>query len=85
MFSPPISEEAIKNVFHQVRKHFTAKPKIAIAGFKEAGKTSLFTVLYGEDAEKLLRLLGMLEDLDDVQEVFSNADFPDELLQQQAG
>jgi small GTP-binding protein len=53
MFSPPISEEAIKNVFHQVRKHFTAKPKIAIAGFKEAGKTSLFTVLYSEDAEKV--------------------------------
>jgi len=39
----------------------------------------------GEDAEKLLRLLEMLEDLDDVQEVFSNADFPEELLQQQAG
>jgi len=41
--------------------------------------------LSGEEAEKLLRLLDMLEDLDDVQEVFSNADFPDELLQQQAG
>ena len=41
--------------------------------------------LSGDDAEKLLRLLDMLEDLDDVQEVFSNADFPDELLQQQAG
>jgi YebC/PmpR family DNA-binding regulatory protein len=38
----------------------------------------------GEDAEKLLRLLDMLEDLDDVQEVFSNADFPDELLQREA-
>ncbi|MGW8248386.1 MAG: YebC/PmpR family DNA-binding transcriptional regulator [Acidiferrobacterales bacterium] len=41
--------------------------------------------LSGDDAEKLLRLLDTLEDLDDVQEVFSNADFPDELLQQQAG
>ena len=40
-------------MFDQVRKHFTAKPKIAIAGFKEAGKTSLFTVIYGEDAEKV--------------------------------
>ncbi len=39
----------------------------------------------GDDAEKLMHLLEMLEDLDDVQEVFSNADFPDELLQQQAG
>ncbi len=36
----------------------------------------------GEDAEKLLRLLEALEDLDDVQNVFSNADFPEELLKQ---
>ncbi|MEJ2059152.1 MAG: YebC/PmpR family DNA-binding transcriptional regulator [Gammaproteobacteria bacterium] len=34
-----------------------------------------------EDAEKLLRLLDMLEDLDDVQNVYSNADFPDEVLE----
>ncbi|NND64496.1 MAG: YebC/PmpR family DNA-binding transcriptional regulator, partial [Gammaproteobacteria bacterium] len=32
------------------------------------------------DAEKLLRLLENLEDLDDVQEVYSNADFPEDLL-----
>lgn len=36
----------------------------------------------GEDAEKLLRLLEALEELDDVQNVFSNADFPEELLKQ---
>jgi len=36
----------------------------------------------GDDAEKLLRLLETLEDLDDVQNVFSNADFPEELLKQ---
>ena len=53
MFSPPVSEEALKNVFEQVRKRFTTRPKIAIAGFKEAGKTSLFTALYGEDAENV--------------------------------
>ena len=34
----------------------------------------------GEDAEKLLKLLEALEDLEDVQNVFSNADFPEELL-----
>jgi transcriptional/translational regulatory protein YebC/TACO1 len=34
----------------------------------------------GEEAEKLMKLLDALEDLDDVQNVFSNADFPDELL-----
>jgi YebC/PmpR family DNA-binding regulatory protein len=34
----------------------------------------------GTDAEELLKLLGALEDLDDVQGVHSNADIPDELL-----
>ena len=33
------------------------------------------------DAEKILRLLDALEDLDDVQNVYSNADFPDEVMQ----
>ncbi|MFP4154831.1 MAG: YebC/PmpR family DNA-binding transcriptional regulator [Halothiobacillaceae bacterium] len=32
----------------------------------------------GEVAERLVRLIDMLEDLDDVQEVFHNADIPDE-------
>ncbi len=31
-----------------------------------------------KDAEKILRLLDVLEDLDDVQNVYSNADFPDQ-------
>jgi len=34
----------------------------------------------GEDAERMLRLLEALEDLDDVQHVYSNADFPEALL-----
>jgi YebC/PmpR family DNA-binding regulatory protein len=33
-----------------------------------------------EDAEKMLQLQEMLEDLDDVQDVYSNANIPDELL-----
>lgn len=33
-----------------------------------------------DDAEKLLRLLDMLEDLDDVQNVYSNADIPEDVL-----
>ena len=36
----------------------------------------------GDDAERVLELLEVLEDLDDVQNVYSNADFPDELLAQ---
>jgi YebC/PmpR family DNA-binding regulatory protein len=33
-----------------------------------------------EDAEKAIRLVDMLEDLDDVQNVYTNADFSDEVL-----
>lgn len=35
-----------------------------------------------EDAEKVMRLIDKLEDLDDVQEVYSNADFTDTVLTQ---
>jgi YebC/PmpR family DNA-binding regulatory protein len=38
--------------------------------------------LAGEEAEKTLRLLEALEDLDDVQNVYTNADFPEELAAQ---
>lgn len=34
------------------------------------------------DAEKVLRLVDMLEDLDDVQNVYTNADFSEEVMQQ---
>ncbi|HSP00525.1 MAG TPA: YebC/PmpR family DNA-binding transcriptional regulator [Thioalkalivibrio sp.] len=34
-----------------------------------------------ENAESLLKLLDMLDDLDDVQNVYTNADFPDEVMQ----
>ena len=33
-----------------------------------------------DDGEKVLKILDMLEELDDVQDVYSNADFPDSLL-----
>lgn len=39
--------------------------------------------LTGDDAKKMLELLEALEDLDDVQNVFSNADFPEALLAKQ--
>ena len=35
-----------------------------------------------EGAEKIMRLIDMLEDLDDVQNVYSNADFSDEVMEQ---
>ncbi|MEE8347165.1 MAG: YebC/PmpR family DNA-binding transcriptional regulator, partial [Dehalococcoidia bacterium] len=37
-----------------------------------------------KSATQILRLLDILEDLDDVQKVFSNADFPDSVLMEYA-
>ncbi len=37
-----------------------------------------------EDAARMIKLLDMLEDLDDVQQVYSNAEIPDEILAQLA-
>jgi transcriptional/translational regulatory protein YebC/TACO1 len=36
------------------------------------------TPVSDEDAEKVIRLIDALEELDDVQEVFTNASFPEE-------
>jgi transcriptional/translational regulatory protein YebC/TACO1 len=33
-----------------------------------------------EDAQKMIKLLDLLEDLDDTQNVYSNADIPDDIL-----
>ena len=38
-----------------------------------------------DGAEKVMRLVDMLEDLDDVQNVYSNADFPDDVMEQLQG
>lgn len=42
-------------------------------------------ILDRDDAETMVRLLEMLEELDDVQKVYSNAEIPDEILEQLAG
>ena len=43
-------------------------------------KPTTETVVGEDDAEKIMRLIDTLEDLDDVQEVHTNADFPDDVL-----
>ena len=48
-------------------------------------RANIDVTVAGEDAINLLKLLDVLEDLDDVQYVYSNADIPDELVQQHAG
>ncbi|MFZ5573528.1 MAG: YebC/PmpR family DNA-binding transcriptional regulator [Thermodesulfobacteriota bacterium] len=61
------------------------KAAIAAAGipFETAEITMLpqsTTNLQGKEAEQMIRLMDMLDDCDDVQKVYTNADIPDELV-----
>lgn len=47
-------------------------------------KASLEVELSDDDAEKVMKLIDALEELDDVQDVFTNASFSDSFLEQQA-
>jgi len=44
-------------------------------------RASVTSPLAEKEATSMMKLLEMLEDLDDVQNVYSNADIPDEILQ----
>jgi len=44
-----ISEEALEGIVEEVRRKFSQRPKVAIAGFGKAGKSSLFNAIYGQD------------------------------------
>ena len=48
-------------------------------------RASTAVTVSGENAEAVMELLEALENLDDVQTVYSNADFPDEVLKAMAG
>ena len=63
------------------------KEAMIAAGFEtELAEVSMHpstsTELELADAEKLMRLVDMLVDLDDVQNVYTNADFSEEIMQQ---
>ncbi|MFO7603898.1 MAG: YebC/PmpR family DNA-binding transcriptional regulator [Gammaproteobacteria bacterium] len=66
------------------------KQAIAAAGYEPAlaevtMQAAVEVRLEGDDAEKVIRLVDMLEDLDDVQNVYTNADFSDEAMAQFSG
>lgn len=44
-------------------------------------RASTSTVLDEDQARSMVKMLEVLEDLDDVQNVYSNADIPDEILE----
>jgi YebC/PmpR family DNA-binding regulatory protein len=63
----------------------TVRDALVTGGFELASAelsmvASTYISLDMEESEKVLRLLELLEDLDDVQNVYTNADFPDDFL-----
>lgn len=73
-------------VLTQFEDFLKVKESLLAAGFNPAMaevtmRPDTLTTLDAETAEKLLNLIERLEDLDDVQEVYSNADIPDELME----
>ncbi len=55
--------------------------ELAAAHAEVTYRAETLTALDNETAEKVMRLIDVLEDLDDVQDVFTNADIPDEVLE----
>ncbi|MGB3609155.1 MAG: YebC/PmpR family DNA-binding transcriptional regulator [Cellvibrio sp.] len=67
--------------------YLNVKDALLAAGFKPANAEiamipSVTVPLDKDGAEKILGLIDMLEDLDDVQNVYTNADIPDEVMEQ---
>ncbi len=67
--------------FNEVREAMVAagfEPEVAEVTMQPSTSVDLQL----DDAEKVMRLVDMLEDLDDVQNVYNNADFSDEVMAQ---
>jgi YebC/PmpR family DNA-binding regulatory protein len=65
--------------FERVRESM-ARAGLAPGDAEITMRASTTAPLEGEQAESMMRMLEALEDLDDVQNVYSNADLPDEIL-----
>ena len=91
-FAPGVDEEALMDAALEagaddVVVNDDGSIDVFTAGFKgdEAEVTmipSTTATLDLETAQKVLKLIDMLEDLDDVQNVYSNADIPDDVMAQ---
>jgi YebC/PmpR family DNA-binding regulatory protein len=69
--------------FEPVRRALLAKElEIENASLQWIAKNTVDVA--GENAEKAMKLIDALEDIDDVQNVYSNADFDEEFIKQQA-
>ena len=79
-------EDGLIEVLTAPESYIKVKESMIAAGLEPVEseltmRASNNTELDVEDGEKVMRLIDALEELDDVQEVFSNADFPEEVMQ----
>lgn len=82
-----IHDDGLTDVTTSPEDYLSVKEAMIAAGFEPEHaevtmKASTLAELDQSDAEKLLRLQDRLEDLDDVQDVYSNADISDEVMEQ---
>ena len=80
-----VSDDGSIEVSTSYEEFMAVKDAMKAAGLKPEDaeiieKPTTDTVVSEEDAEKIMRLIDTLDELDDVQEVHTNADFPDEVL-----
>ena len=77
------------DVMTSPEEYFAVKEVMTVAGFEPENSEVTMdaenkTELDAKAAEKMLRLIDVLEDLDDVQDVYSNADISEEVMAQVA-
>lgn len=57
MKDDPVTElfltEVVEKILMDINKRFKLKPKVAIAGFSKAGKSSLFNAIFGQNIAKV--------------------------------
>ena len=81
-------EDGSVDVFTTFADFHAVNEALAAAGFKgDEAEVAMIPSIHApvddlETAQKVLRLIDMLEDLDDVQNVYSNVQIPDELMEQ---
>jgi len=80
-----VNDDGSVDVITAAESFAQVKDALIAAGFQPDAdeityNASTNAVLDQDDAEKLLRMIDMLEDLDDVQNVYTNAEISDEIL-----
>ncbi|MGZ8186496.1 MAG: YebC/PmpR family DNA-binding transcriptional regulator, partial [Methylobacter sp.] len=80
------NDDGSVDVMTTPENYLAVKEALIAAGFEPDNaevtmQAATMTELDAEGAEKMMRLIDRLEDLDDVQNVYSNADISDEIME----